>query len=364
VAGLRGAGMGFRTVVGLLAGVAMGVALVASVPAGATATKQAARHNGNGGTASGGPGHRRASSSPSAAGGPAQTSPTASVASLVPLPMQRGRHGVNVRRLQRWLTQAGYRVRTRGAFGPATERAVRRFQNEHGLPVTGVVDRPTALALVALVSPDASPPSTLSAPTTAPWVFPIAPLGVVLAPRAWTLDQGVDMGTVGSRCGPRAVEVAVASGTIVGEGIDGFGPDAPELRLDSGPLAGRYVYYGHAAPALVPAGTHVNAGDPIAEVGCGRVGRSSTPHLEIGISEPGGGPCCPAFGATSHEMSTLMRRAYRAARAGAPQGAGNTGMPGAQRGTSDGSTPSGQSGSSPGDRSPGQAGGQPAPAPR
>jgi murein DD-endopeptidase MepM/ murein hydrolase activator NlpD len=147
------------------------------------------------------------------------------------------------------------------------------------------------------------------------WVFPLYPLARVASVRSWTLDAGVDLGGNANQCGARLIELAVASGTVVREGLEGFGAQAPVLRIESGPDTGRYVYYGHAAPALVPVGARLGAGQPIAEVGCGSVGISFAPHLEVGtLPATASGPeDMPAYGQTAHETLLKLRSAYSAA---------------------------------------------------
>jgi murein DD-endopeptidase MepM/ murein hydrolase activator NlpD len=225
--------------------------------------------------------------------------------------LRRGSRGADVAQLQRLLAQVRLHTPPTGLFDGRTQRAVRRFQRARALRVTGVVGLDTVAALTALVPPS-SPAAQVASdvPAHLDWVFPIQPLSLVVPPSEWTPDQGVDIATAGGACGSGAAEVAVDNGTIVAAGISGFGEQAPVLRIESGPLTGRYVYYGHAEPALVGVGTHVTRGQPIADVGCGRIGISTGPHLEIGINAPGGPTCCPANGETAPLMQAIVEKLY------------------------------------------------------
>ena len=235
--------------------------------------------------------------------------------------LRRNDRGSDVKTLQTWLTDVGYSVPATGFFGSMTKAAVKRFQRAHNLwPASGTVGRKTAGTLLAQVRKitTVDPPAAVGVPADAAgtWVFPLTPVSRVLTPSHWTFDQGIDIGTVNNACGSDVVEVAMTSGTIVQEGISGFGPYAPIIKVDSGPYQGRYIYYGHAAPTLVPVGTHVTAGQPIAEVGCGDVGISSAPHIEIGISDVGGPPCCPGYQETSPQMYDMVLGLYKKAGGG------------------------------------------------
>jgi len=232
--------------------------------------------------------------------------------------LRMGETGADVKTLQTWLTDIGYGVPETGYFGTLTKGAVTNFQTVHSLrPVSGAVGPRTAAALLAAVRRAAQGTAILKSAggsaSGSGLVFPLRPLSRVLPPSDWSLDQGIDIGTVNNACGPQVVEVAMASGRIVQEGISGFGPYAPVLKVAGGPYAGRYIYYGHAAPALVPVGAQVSAGQPIADVGCGDVGISDAPHIETGISAPGGPACCPGYQETSPAWYQVVLGLYKQA---------------------------------------------------
>jgi murein DD-endopeptidase MepM/ murein hydrolase activator NlpD len=143
---------------------------------------------------------------------------------------------------------------------------------------------PTTLAPTTTAAPRTSVPAPSAAATSAS--SSAMPLPVQYLKNG-SIDQGVDYSAPGG-----TPLYAMGPGTIIQEGIGGFGPNAPVLRITSGPLAGKTVYYGHSGPDLVHVGDQVLAGQQISIVGYGIVGISSGPHLEIGfwpLGRNGGG---------------------------------------------------------------------------
>lgn len=78
--------------------------------------------------------------------------------------LRRGARGTRVIQVQRALKRRGYRVIANGKFGPMTHAAVRRFQRDTGLRVTGSVGPQTWNAL-GLNAPS---PTTTTTTTTVP----------------------------------------------------------------------------------------------------------------------------------------------------------------------------------------------------
>jgi len=70
---------------------------------------------------------------------------------------RRGDKNKKVRVIQEWLCLHGQNTGLDGDFGPATERALQRFQDEQALSVDGIVDEATFNALIAPMQQALSP---------------------------------------------------------------------------------------------------------------------------------------------------------------------------------------------------------------
>lgn len=102
-------------------------------------------------------------------------------------------------------------------------------------------------------------------------------------------DDGVDIETAPDGSAVYSMTPGVVS--AVADDRSGFGPNYPVVEVTSGPLQGRFIYYGHVARSLVVPGEHVAAGQPIAVVGhTGDAASLDHGHIEIGFSNAAGTP--------------------------------------------------------------------------
>jgi murein DD-endopeptidase MepM/ murein hydrolase activator NlpD len=154
---------------------------------------------------------------------------------------------------------------------------------------SGTPPGPSASATPSTAETKSAQPVAVVAPSTRssqPSTYVLANGVALPLPRQYITNPYVDQGVDYSAPGGTPL-YAMGEGVIIGEGISGFGPNAPILRITSGPLKGVEIYYGHAGADLVKVGQHVTAGQQIGVVGAGIVGISTGPHLEIGFYPPG-----------------------------------------------------------------------------
>lgn len=119
-------------------------------------------------------------------------------------------------------------------------------------------------------------------------------------------DDGVDIENAPDGTAVYSITPGVV--TAVASNPSGFGPNYPVILVTAGPLAGRYIYYGHVAASLVTAGQHVVAGQPIAVMGhTGDAASLGHGHIEIGFADGSGDPL-NHHGATAWTQSGAAMR--------------------------------------------------------
>ena len=230
--------------------------------------------------------------------------------------LRMGCHGNDVTTLQTWLSDVGYVVPVTGIFDTMTKQAVRRFQVAKKLyPASGTVGNRTSTALLAAVhttTQTTAVPGSLRRPDRARVPAQAAVAGAAA--------QGLDAGP-GDRHRHRQQRLRPAGD----RGGDGPGHDRPggDRRLRPRRAGAQGLERRLQGPLHLlrprPAGSGAGRapwsapGEPIAEVGCGDVGISSAPHVEIGISAPGGPPCCPGYQETSPAWYQVVLGLYHQA---------------------------------------------------
>jgi murein DD-endopeptidase MepM/ murein hydrolase activator NlpD len=159
-------------------------------------------------------------------------------------------------------------------------------------------------ALTVLLVPQASAAQTWAVPSAvAMYRFPVPDGQLVYEQRT---DRGQDFAT-------RPGGPVLAMGRALVLTNRGYFPGRTVvLQLLDGPLAGRFVFYGHARRALVRPGQIVHAGQPVSIAG--GVGAPGDPgHMEVGFAVTEEGVIqqtvrCDHYTRSGGEMHALMHQ--------------------------------------------------------
>ncbi len=149
--------------------------------------------------------------------------------------------------------------------------------------------------------------------TTTGLVFPLKPLSRVLGPSTWSLDQGIDISTLNGACGSQVTEVAMAAGTIVQEGIDGFGPDCPRAQGLRRSLRRPLHLLRSRCPGAGAGGRDRDRRPADRRAGLWRRWHLHGSAHRDGISAPGGPVCCPGYQQTSPAWYDVVLGLYKQA---------------------------------------------------
>ena len=168
------------------------------------------------------------------------------------VPVKKGMSGHDIRVLQDFLGRAGFTTKIDGEFGSGTEKAVKLFEAEKGLPVDGIVDAADIDALRAAVAegdPAAGAQATQPAALAPGDRAQVGPDGLAIAPAS----------------APDQVKAIIAAGNVIAKTPYKYGGGHGQWNDSGYDCSGSVSYALHGAGLLnspLTSGGFTQWGDP------------------------------------------------------------------------------------------------------